>query len=175
MKENVNPGTWACVFTLSSRVPPIRPGWTDNGLPQPPPLPLSSSSITGISRGCGGSLRQPPDGGQEWKNWYCTVIVSIFCFYHFVIGHLEAEKLTAEVLWKSVKSWWEPIFCDFLAWRAGTTRLGQLREDSAQSLSDYKRRRQHLLRRTPARSERNQLQWTLPGQNSKEMLHRTCI
>ncbi len=50
-----------------------------------------------------------------------------------------------------------------ISWPAGCSQL----------LSDY--RRQHTQRRTPARSERSQLLWTLPGQNSKEMLHQTCI
>jgi hypothetical protein len=96
------------------------------------------------------------------KNWYWTVIVSILCFYHFSIGHLGAEILTAKGWRKSVKILpariflLTPIFCDFLAWRAGTTRPGQCGRKSAhisrpagcsQLLSDYMRRRQHLQRR----------------------------
>jgi hypothetical protein len=115
--------------------------------------------------------------------------VSILCFYHF-LGHLGAEILTAKGWQKSVKFWrariflLTPIFCDFLAWRAGTTRLGQCGRKSAhisrpagcsQLLSDYTRRRQHLQRRTLARWERSQLLCSLPGQNSKKILHWTCI
>jgi hypothetical protein len=75
------------------------------------------------------------------------------------------------------------MFCDFLAWRAGTTRPGQCRKKTAHiswpagcssSLSYYTRRRHHLQRRAPARAEKSQLLWTLPGQNSKKMLHWTC-
>ncbi len=88
--------------------------------------------------------------------------MSILCFYHFS-GHLGAEILTAKGWQKSVKFWrariflLTPIFCDFLAWRAGTTRPGQCGRKSAhisrpagcsQLLSDYTRRRQHLQRRT---------------------------
>ncbi len=64
-------------------------------------------------------------------------IVIMFCFYYFLIGHLGAEILTAKVWWKSVKSWRAPIFlltpiyCDFLAWWAVTTRQGQCGMKSA--------------------------------------------
>ncbi len=78
-------------------------------------------------------------------------------------GLVYIEILTAKGWQKSVKFWrariflLTPIFCDFLAWRAGTTRLGQCGRKSAhisrpagcsQLLSDYTRRRQHLQRRT---------------------------
>jgi hypothetical protein len=41
------------------------------------------------------------------------------------------------------------------------------------SLSYYMRKRHHLQRRAPVRTERSQLLWTLPGQNIKETLHLT--
>jgi hypothetical protein len=77
-----------------------------------------------------------------------------------------------------------PMFCDFLAWRAGTTRPGQYGRKSTHiswpasyspPLSYYTRRGHHLQKRAPARTERSQPLWTLPGQNSKEMLHWTYI
>jgi len=82
-----------------------------------------------------------------------------FCFYHFLIGCIGAEILTAKVRRKSVKSWGTPIFlltpifCDFLAWQACTSRPGQCtRKPShinwpagcSQSLRNYMRRRQQL-------------------------------
>jgi hypothetical protein len=76
------------------------------------------------------------------------------------------------------------MFCDFLEWMAGTTRPGQCGRKSAHiswpagyspPLIYFMRRRHHLQRRAPARTERSQLLWTLPGQNSKKMLHWTCI
>jgi hypothetical protein len=62
-------------------------------LPRKAPLSPSSThlQLLQISRGCVGSSWQPPGGGQEWKNWYRTVKVSIFSFYGFLIGCLEAE------------------------------------------------------------------------------------
>ncbi len=73
--------------------------------------------------------------------------------------------------------WSTPIFCDFLAWQAGTTRTGQYRKQSAHI--DWPAvciRHLHEEETTSSvgehqRVERCQSLWTLPGQNRKEMLH----
>jgi hypothetical protein len=108
------------------------------------------------------------------SSYTVIVKVSIFCFYHFLIGRLEAEILTAKV---GENQWnfggreyfcWRQYFVTF--WHGGLEQPG--RDKSAhiswpagysQLISDYTRRRQHLQRRTPARSERSQLLWTLLG------------
>jgi hypothetical protein len=119
--------------------------------PTPPPFPR----VLPIRSREGGTVESPPISSPPphisnyysfqrlWRifrtesirmsSYTVIVIVSIFCFYHFLIGRLEAEILTAKDWQKSVKFWraWifllTPVFCDFLAWRASTTRPGQVR------------------------------------------------
>jgi hypothetical protein len=72
-----------------------------------------------------------------------------------------------------------PEFSDFLAWRPGMTRrTGMVHVypyKPAQARHWHSatacRRVNNFRRRTPARTERSQLLWTLPGQNRKKMLH----
>jgi len=57
----------ACIvaFPPSPRVLPIRSGEGGTADSTPSPLPLHPSPITAVSKGCVGSSRRPPDGGQE--------------------------------------------------------------------------------------------------------------
>ncbi len=135
----------------------------------------------------GRSPWRPLNRGHELQNWCWTVIVTTFYFYHFwMSGDINCLSLAkiSEIL---VGTWIfhgrlnfprAPEFTDFYHGRpCGTTRPGRYGRKSWQagyspSLSYYTRRGHHL-QTTPARTERSQLLWTLPGQNSKEMLHWT--
>ncbi len=76
------------------------------------PLPLSSPPPPQwVIPHWSGPLWWSQFGGYEYMNWYWSVMVIAFCFYHFLIGCLWAEILTAIVWQNSVKSWQTPIFC----------------------------------------------------------------
>jgi hypothetical protein len=113
------------------RVLPFRSGegGTVESPPISPPPPPHISNYCSFQR----LWRIFRTASIRMSSYTVIVIVSIFCFYHFLIGRLEAELLTAKDCRKSVKFWWAwiflltLIFCDFLAWRAGTTRPGQVR------------------------------------------------
>jgi hypothetical protein len=67
-----------------------------------------------------------------------------------------------------------PIFVRFSAMRAGTNKPVQCRRESAHksraACGNFTHTSSRRSRKTSARSGRSQLLWTLPGQNSKEML-----
>ncbi len=121
------------------------------------------------------TLWWPQFGGYEYMNWYWTVMVIAFCFYHFLIGRLWAEILTATVWQKSVKSWRRyfvdanicDVFCMASRYSAGESPAIKAGRPAATA---------HLVTargevgETSVRYGRSQLLRTLPCQNSKEML-----
>jgi hypothetical protein len=87
---------------------------------QPPPS--TQLLVLPISRGCGGSLWPPLIRGHEWK----TVSVSIFFFYGFLMPGCRDRNCPKTIIsWSVPRFWSMPIFCNCLAWRAGTTRQRQ--------------------------------------------------
>ncbi len=112
-----------------------------------------------------------------------------FIFYQFLTGRLWEEILTAKVWWKSVKSWHAPIF----SWRqhfatflhGGPVQMSRYSAgESPHKKAGRPAATSHLgtawgdanifKEENIARSGRSHPLWTLPGQNSKKMLRRTC-
>ncbi len=120
-----------------------------------PPPPQWSYPIGALRNLSVGPLWWSQFGGYEYMNWYWTVMVIAFCFYHFLIGCLWAEILTAIVWRNSVKSWQAPIFCPCqYLWRFLHGRPLQCGRESAHksraasgnnTLGDCTWRVQHLL------------------------------
>ncbi len=169
----------ACIVAfppLSTR-PTYQIGWGRHSRQSPPPPIFNYCSFQ--------RLRRIFATASRWRSRVEKLILDSYSEHPLLLPFFDRTPRSIDIgenLWNFGGHeffCWRQYFVTF--WHGGPVQPGR---DSAgasrpagcsQLLSDYTRRRQLLQRRTLARWERTQLLWTLPGQNSKKILHWTCI